>query len=198
MNPNPTTLPEAIAGTFRDKAVLAHQERAAKVLRSLHIKNLADCPKHVSTVSLWLWSEWGQADGYHSPADTEYRTQHCLGRDNVPMAFVALLDAVPVATVSLWTCDLQARQDLSPWLAALYVVPEMRRYGIGAAMVNHATEAAKMLRAHAPYALHLITDRVGYYEALGWEFVEEAPCRDRYTRIYRRVLRDFPYRNLAD
>jgi GNAT superfamily N-acetyltransferase len=63
--------------------------------------------------------------------------------------------------------DLQARQDLSPWLAALYVAPEMRRHGISAAMVHHATGAAKMLRSHAPHALHLITDRIGYYEALG-------------------------------
>jgi GNAT superfamily N-acetyltransferase len=187
-----------VIALFRRKADSARQERAADILRRLHIQNLGDCERHIPTVVQWLWSEWGAEDGYRYLSDTEYRTRHCLGRGKLPMTFVATLDAVPVATVSLWTCDLQARQDLTPWLAALYVVPEMRRYGIGAAMVHHAAGAAKMLRAHSPYALHLITDRVGYYEALGWEFVEEAPLRDRSTRIYRRVLRDFPYRSLAD
>ncbi len=103
------------------------------------------------------------------------------------MTFVALFEDKPVGTYSLWTNDLKTRQDLTPWFAVLYVIPEMRKKGIGTLLQEHAINQARALK----YAsLYLITDHVGYYEKSGWIFLEEAPLRDgRKTRIYEYTLR---------
>lgn len=58
------------------------------------------------------------------------------------------------------------RPDLSPWLAALYVAPEFRKRGIGAALV-------RAIEAHArkvgTVTLHLYTSEAeGFYARLGW------------------------------
>ncbi|HEU5114821.1 MAG TPA: GNAT family N-acetyltransferase [Candidatus Paceibacterota bacterium] len=155
----------------------------------IEIKNLADCREHLSLVSEWLWREWNSDDG-RSVKDVEYRTEHCLEKDRVPMTFVALFKDKPIGTYSLWTNDLKTRQDLTPWLSVLYVVPEMRGKGLGTLLQQHAISQAKKLKYES---LYLITDHVGYYEKAGWVFLETAPLRDgRRTRIYRYLLKDKP------
>jgi len=157
-----------------------------KSLASIHIKNLADCTEHLPLISKWLWNEWNTDDG-RSVEDVEYRTKHCLEKNKIPMTFVAFFEDKPVGTYSLWTNDLKTRQDLTPWFAVLYVIPEMRKNGIGTLLQKHAINQARALN----YAsLYLITDHVGYYEKSGWIFLEEAPLRDgRKTRIYEYKLR---------
>lgn len=96
----------------------------------IHIRNLADAPQHVEEVSRWLWEQWARADGY-SLEDIVYRTRHAMGRRGVPQMLVAEEDGAPVGVVSLWHNDAKTRQDLTPWLAALYIRPDCRGRHIG-------------------------------------------------------------------
>ena len=96
----------------------------------IHIRNLADTPQHVEEVSRWLWEQWARADGY-SLEEIVYRTRHAMGRRGVPQMFVAEEDGAPVGVVSLWHNDAKTRQDLTPWLAALYIRPDCRGRHIG-------------------------------------------------------------------
>lgn len=41
------------------------------------------------------------------------------------------MDNKPVGTVGLWRIDLLSRQDLCPWLSALFVKEEYRSKNIG-------------------------------------------------------------------
>ena len=149
-------------------------------LNSIQILNLRDHPSYFDIVCEWLWSEWGK-DG-RTIDDIKYRTSHCLGKDSVPMTFVAVLNNEPVGTYSLWVNDLKSRQDLTPWFAVLYVKPEMRRQGIGALLSEHAMSIAKSLNYKK---LYLITDLEGHYEKYGWKFVELAPLPGgKKTRVY--------------
>ena len=56
-----------------------------------------------------------------------------------------------LGTVGLWRCDLISRQDLYPWMAALYVAPEARGRGAGG-----KTTAAR----------HRICQSAGLYRAI--------------------------------
>lgn len=176
----------AIAGPAKGNKVATAQKEPVSVERLL-VANLADHPEHISTVATWLFEEWGETDGFKTVADTEYRTRHALGRTAFPMTLVGLIDGIPVATVSVWPSDLQARQDLGPWAAGLFVDRAARGHGIGAAMIAGAcVEAA---RVGATQNLYLHTAMEGYYELFGWEFVETAPRRGHRTRIYRYGLK---------
>jgi predicted N-acetyltransferase YhbS len=84
----------------------------------------------------------------------------------VPCAWVALLDGVPVGSVSLVASNMSTRPDLTPWLAALYVLPDHRGRGVGTALTRRCESEA----AIAGYRrLYLYTSRArGYYQRLGW------------------------------
>ena len=116
----------------------------------IHIRNLADAPQHVEEVSRWLWEQWARADGY-SLEDIVYRTRHAMGRRGVPQMLVAEEDGAPVGVVSLWHNDAKTRQDLTPWLAALYIRPDCRGQHIG-------RQRPRIISADAP----AVADRVQY------------------------------------
>lgn len=42
-------------------------------------------------------------------------------KNNLPLTFIALADNELVGTIVLWRSDLVSRQDLYPWLSALFV-----------------------------------------------------------------------------
>ncbi len=49
--------------------------------------------------------------------------------DQIYESFVALLDSVPVGTATVLDHDIETerRPDLTPWVAAVYVIPEAQR-----------------------------------------------------------------------
>lgn len=156
-------------------------------MSEIRIRNLADAPQHVEEVSRWLWEQWARADGY-SLEDIVYRTRHAMGRRGVPQMLVAEEDGKPVGVVSLWHNDAKTRQDLTPWLAALYIRPDCRGRHIGQQLQAACIEAARAIGAYDK--LYLITKHEHYYEKTGWIFFEQIPTGNSETeRVYYHPLR---------
>jgi len=152
----------------------------SKILNDVQIINLADDIKHIEEVSFWVWEEWSRNSG-STLDDVIYRTKHSICKDRVPQTYIAKLNDELIGTVSLWYNDLITRQDLTPWLASLYIKKEYRGMGIGTLLQNKIIEVAGDLRYEN---LYLITDLENYYERSGWEFIENAPIRGRTTKLY--------------
>ena len=147
------------------------------------IVNLADAPEFMEEVSRWLWEEWAKGDGY-TLEEIVYRTRYASQRNTVPQMLVAVQDGKPVGVVSLWLNDLKTRQDLSPWMATLYVQDAYRNKHIGQQLQRASIEAVRALGRYD--CLYLITKLDGYYEKLGWEFVDRAPTGGGGSeKIYR-------------
>lgn len=147
----------------------------------VEIKNLERFPDHVKTVSIWIWKYFNKKNGM-TLKQVNYRTIHCLSRNKIPMTFVAFHNENPIGTVSLWQNDLKSRQDLTPWLSALYVDKKYRKKGVGKKLIEVAIKEARKIGHDS---LYLITDHRGYYEKLGWSFLEKAPLDNgKLTRIY--------------
>ncbi|MDW7657101.1 MAG: GNAT family N-acetyltransferase [Bacillota bacterium] len=73
-----------------------------------------------------------------------------------------------IGCYGLITNDFISRQDLYPWLCALYVEKEFRGRQLGSSLLAHGRiEAARLGFAK----LYLATDHVGYYEKYGWCFI---------------------------
>ena len=99
------------------------------------------------------------------------RTEEASQRSGVPCAWVAFFDGEPVGSVSLIACNMETRQDLTPWLAALYVLPERRGRGVGAALTRRCEVEAEMARFDRMF---LYTSRArDYYRRLGWIRIAE-------------------------
>lgn len=97
------------------------------------------------------------------------------------VAIVAEHDGAAAGTCLLVPSEIEPVHSVSPWLAGLFVSPEHRRHGVGAALAR-AIENEARARGHGTLYLYT-TDAVGFYQLLGWT------VRDRVDWLgYRTVL----------
>lgn len=149
----------------------------------VEIVPLAACPHWQARITDWLW----QAFDSHNRRDFFASiVQSSLRSEGLPITFVALENGEPVGTVGLWRCDLLSRQDLSPWLAALYVDERRRDKGLGQALQRHVLEYSR----RAGFSqLYLYAAFSGYYEKSGWRYMGDAlDYPDKPVRLYRQAL----------
>ena len=134
----------------------------------LRIEQLPSRADLLPVVAAWIYEEWWQqVEGASVSTLTNLLRPH-LTPDQIPMTLVALLSGQPVGTASLLAHDVGTDQwpQLSPWMAAVYVVPAHRRRGIGACLVNEIVARAKMIGNEVLYLV--TTEREGFYAQLGW------------------------------
>jgi GNAT superfamily N-acetyltransferase len=110
-----------------------------------------------------FWDQWGTQSNYKFYQDCMMHSYHT--ESDLPRFYIAIQDKLIIGTYALLRNDLVSRQDLFPWLACLYVVPEFRGYNIGAKLLEHAIRETEKKRMKK---LYLCTDLDGYYEKCGW------------------------------
>jgi GNAT superfamily N-acetyltransferase len=97
--------------------------------------------------------------------------------NELPCSFVAFWDEFPVGMVSLRKLDLLSREDLSPWLSALYVLPDYRNRGAGTELIN---AVLNLSRGKGFKRIFLFLDNRGitelekYYSSRGWKYLDDA------------------------
>jgi N-acetylglutamate synthase-like GNAT family acetyltransferase len=106
----------------------------------------------------------------------------------VPCAWVAFHEGMPVGCVSLIASNMTSRPELTPWLAALFVLPPYRGRGIGAALVRRCEAEAK--RCDHDRLFLYTSDASGYYERLGWREIEELTYEGQRVTVMMRQLPD--------
>ena len=92
----------------------------------------------------------------------------------------------PVATAGLAGTDLEARPDLTPWMAGVIVLPAFRGRGHAAALVHQVEATAR--QAGAPVLWLYTTRAEGLYLRLGWESVGVEQDAGRPVVLMRRHL----------
>jgi GNAT superfamily N-acetyltransferase len=149
----------------------------------LAIEYLADHRDLVELIAEWHWRD----DGARTPPEF-WRQAHAaeaVGRD-VPTAWVAFLDARPVGCVSLIAHNMDTHLELTPWLAALFVVPDVRGRGIGTALTRRCEGRAAELRHRALYLYTESAER--FYARLGWERLTLEVYENEDVAVMRKAL----------
>jgi GNAT superfamily N-acetyltransferase len=134
------------------------------------ISDLRQRPKFFDTVADRIWQASWKANGY--PLDyISGRLCENMSDSDIPFALVAHDGQAFLGTASVIASDLAERPQLTPWVAAVWVEPEARRRGIGAALVKRAAQDCFALgvgRTHLCARPHLLA----FYTGLGWTAVE--------------------------
>jgi N-acetylglutamate synthase-like GNAT family acetyltransferase len=86
-----------------------------------------------------------------------------------------------LGSASLVEHDMDNRLELSPWLAGVFVRPEHRRQGIGAALVRRIMDEAATLHVSKLY-LYTV-DSAAFYANLGWSWLEHTDYRGKEVSI---------------
>ena len=134
------------------------------------ISDLRQRPKFFDTVADRIWQASWKANGY--PLDyISGRLCENMSDSDIPFALVAHDGQAFLGTASVIASDLAERPQLTPWVAAVWVEPEARGRGIGAALVKRAAQDCFALgvdRAYLCARPHLLA----FYTVLGWTAVE--------------------------
>src|SRR5260370_42565792 len=110
--------------------------------------------------------EWGHLRPGETVEDRAVRVERDCGHCEIPTTFVALAGHQCLGSASLVACDMDIRPTLTPWLSGVFVAPEHRRRGVGAALVDRVGAET---RALGEPPLYLSTPRSGaFYFRLGW------------------------------
>ncbi len=130
----------------------------------MDIDHLFHHPEHVPLVAAWIYDEFWAGKPGSSVETFVALLRDARDPDRIPLSLLALADGRPAGTVNLIHSDSPSRPHLHPWLAALFVVPELRSQGIGQALVRALLAEARRLRVPE---LFLGTDIPGYYVRFG-------------------------------
>ncbi|MCP2001533.1 UNVERIFIED_ORG: putative N-acetyltransferase YhbS [Buttiauxella agrestis ATCC 33320] len=140
-------------------------------------------PQYGPQVTDWLWQAFGTSDSRDFFASIVATSQR---EGEMPLTFVAVEGDKLVGTVGLWRCDLISRQDLYPWLAALYIDEKQRGRGLGAQLQQHVIEYARTIGYPQLYLYSACKD---YYERFGWQYIGDGlDYPSKSVHLYRFTL----------
>ena len=148
----------------------------------------SDRPDLVEITARWRWEAFFRKHGRSFEDVLAGARRTAAVAQKLPRTFVLVADAEPVGTASLVAHDLDERQDLTPWLAGVFVAPHVRGHGHAARLIA-AVEAAAAAAGFPVLSLYTNTaERV--YARAGWDRVETIQHNDKPYALMRRVLPD--------
>ncbi|MGU3286313.1 GNAT family N-acetyltransferase [Methylobacterium mesophilicum] len=134
------------------------------------VVDLRERPEFASIIADRVWRAWWEPKG-SALASVEKLVQQRLDCKPIPIALVAHDRGTFLGTASVLEADLDERPQYTPWVADVWVEPEYRSNGIGAALVCAAADKAHTLGFDPAY-LCALPLKHGFYERLGWRLVE--------------------------
>ncbi len=141
----------------------------------MKIVNLTAAPEHIPTIAAWHQAQWGYLNPGESVETRIEKMRRYLKGAVMPVMYICVDGAQLIGTAALVESDMDSHPELSPWLASVYVKPDYRKQGVGAALVNRVVSEAKALD-HSP--LYLFTpDQARFYQNLGWQFIAQESYR---------------------
>jgi len=145
--------------------------------RRMKITYLANYPEHVSTIAKWVMDQWGHESPGSMLEPLEKKFRGNMNRNTVSLTLLAIDEDRPLGTASLMVHDMKDHRELSPWLAAVYVLPDQRRKGIGSKLVKSIELLATNLQVEK---LYLFTpDRESFYARMGWTVFERTSYHEK-------------------
>ena len=140
------------------------------------LTDLFNHSEHIPLVVDWIYNAFWADQQIHTPQSLAKLLSQATSPDAIPISLLALEGSEPVGTINLVENDDEQRPHLRPWLAALYVKPEMRGRGVGSSLVRTLQERARSMDIDEMY---LGTDKPSFYLRLGatvHEQVSDAFC----------------------
>jgi GNAT superfamily N-acetyltransferase len=96
--------------------------------------------------------------------------------DSLPCSFIAFWGELPIGMISVKETDMISRQELSPWLSALYVSPEYRERGVGTALIRTVLNFCSYMgfkRIFLFIDIRFLNELEKFYGTRGWIFYDE-------------------------
>lgn len=162
----------------------------AELAHTVQIALLADHPEVLPALTDAFERAWAPYYGPEGPGSAEKDLVASCNRDRLPLAIVAFWEGTLCGTAALKAESVSTHTHLSPWLAALLVLPAYRRRGIGERLIAAVEDKA----THLGYdTLYVGTgEGSGTPESVlrkrGWVFMEKRPYFVSEISIFHKRL----------
>jgi predicted N-acetyltransferase YhbS len=153
--------------------------------RDYEIVDLKQAPHVFDAVADRIWRTWWQRDGYEL-ADVEAALREVILAQSYPFTLVAVRAGRFLGTVTSIMSDIAARPEWGPCLAALWVEPEARRQGIGAALAEALMLRLATLDFERVY-LSAQPHMRAYYLLGGWTMIDSDIDKDHQDVFVREL-----------
>lgn len=148
---------------------------------------ISDRPDLAPVVAGWLLKAFGNPSGRTLDEMTAIIAAPCILPEET---FVLFEGERPIGTASIARKDLATREDLTPWLAGVYVEPDCRGRGYGTALVRKAEH--HVMKASIPTLWLYTWTAERLYQRLDWKRVGVEIDRGRDVVLMRRDIYDVP------
>ena len=150
---------------------------------NISIISVREHPEYLDRAVDYFASKWGIDRKVY---------EDCIGNSiitesSLPRWYLMLKNEDIIGSYGLIANDFISRQDLWPWLAALYVEESERGSALGSRLLAHGRREAVKLGFSK---LYLCTDHIGYYEKYGWRYIGDGfGVSGNAHRIYEIYIR---------
>src|SRR5262245_28236984 len=152
----------------------------------VEVRQLSECPEYLATVGTWIYDQWW-SKRYDTPEVVLDWLRMHRQKDTVPFTVVAFANGIPVGSCCVVENDCEHRKQYAPWVAAVYVKPEMRHRGIGTQILQAAAAVAGRIKVEGLY-IDCHVKPVPIYEKNGWR-IHEREVGDKDSVVMLREMR---------
>lgn len=133
-------------------------------MMSIQIIGIRGNPEYLERGIDYFASKWGIDRKIYADSIT-----HSVTTGNpLPRWYLMLKDDEIIGSYGLITNDFISRQDLYPWLCALFIEESERGRQLGSKLLEYGRAEALKLGFEK---LYLCTNHEGYYEKYGWRYI---------------------------
>jgi GNAT superfamily N-acetyltransferase len=147
----------------------------------MQIDYLANHRHFIPTLALWTYQEWHHLRPGDSVERRIERLHDESGGSRIPTVFVAFDRSELFGSAKLVVDDMEMKPELTPWLAGVFVAPDYRRRGIGAALVHRVMDEARTLGV--PRLFLYTPSAAQFYSGLGWSLFERLNYREMEVTV---------------
>jgi len=136
----------------------------------IEVKQLAECPESLATVGNWIYEQWWRRRYNSAEVVLSWLRTH-MQKDAVPFTVVAFADGLPVGSCAVIENDCVHRKQYAPWVAAVFVKPELRHRGVASLILQEAAHIAARINVAGLY-IDCLAITAPVYEKNGWNIHE--------------------------
>ena len=153
----------------------------------MKIIDLREASHHLSTLARWHHEQWSDYNNNETMQQRIERMALYLDDYFIPTTYIAIEDGL-LGSAAIVDNDMESRPALTPWLASVYVKPDLRNRGIGSQLVEHVMRSSYDNGIHR---LYLFTpDRADFYHKLGWQIMDKETYRGHEVTVMKAELID--------
>ena len=148
-------------------------------MENINIIAVREHPEYLNLAVNYFSSKWGvNRNIYQECISNSITTESSL-----PRWYLMMQNDKIIGSYGLIVNDFISRQDLWPWLCAVYVDESERGQALGSRLLEHGRKEAAKLGFPIVY---LSTDHVGFYEKYGWQYIGQGyGLSGEETRMYK-------------